>query len=273
VLSLEQFERDVQGVVDDYLARRIGERTLIDRGRAWENYPGSYRPLVLYSRDQGLPVIAAEAPTWSVSCIGQLGTEILDQFTPLERGWVAKDLHVTTGAYRDSFLSFTQDNPSHGNAGAGADEAQRRSERAFAAQVARDDTMAESIVLARLKYPGRRVLHLNGSFHSARFLGTVERLRLRDPELRIAVIDPVEVGDASAPAFSTRQLGEGTVLQLIYPSPPQFAEGEDQDVWVRSLMAKRKANICKYHLPVVDGAKGDASGTVAAPATTAPAAP
>src|SRR6266704_1316892 len=35
VVSLEQFERDVQGVVDDYLAGRIGETTLIDKGRAW----------------------------------------------------------------------------------------------------------------------------------------------------------------------------------------------------------------------------------------------
>jgi hypothetical protein len=33
-LSMEQFERDVQGVVDDYMAGRIGEDALRDRGMA-----------------------------------------------------------------------------------------------------------------------------------------------------------------------------------------------------------------------------------------------
>lgn len=46
VLSLEQFERDVQPVLDDYLAGRIGEINLVEKGRAWDNYRTSYRPLV-----------------------------------------------------------------------------------------------------------------------------------------------------------------------------------------------------------------------------------
>src|SRR6202011_4446170 len=42
VLSMEQFERDVQPVVDDYLAGRIGEATLIDKGGAGNTYGTSY---------------------------------------------------------------------------------------------------------------------------------------------------------------------------------------------------------------------------------------
>lgn len=270
VLSLEQFERDVQGVVDDYLAGRIGERTLITRGRAWENYLSSYRPLVLYARDHGLPVIAAEAPGWSISCIGQYGADILGQFTPEERAWVARELHVTPGAYRDKFRQFQSANPNHGGAGASSPEAQRKSERGFTAQVARDDTMAESIFLARLKYPGRRILQLNGNFHSEGFLGTAERLRMRDPSVRIAVIDPIEVDDVHAPAFAAEQRNAGTVLQLVYPTPAEFVENEDQNDWVRSIMAKRKATVCKYALPSLDESKGAAPSPVPA-AAPAPA--
>ncbi|MBT4741299.1 MAG: ChaN family lipoprotein, partial [Rhodospirillaceae bacterium] len=58
-LSLEQFERDVQPVLDQYLAGDIGEATLRDKGRAWDNYPVSYRPLVEYAKANGLAVIAA----------------------------------------------------------------------------------------------------------------------------------------------------------------------------------------------------------------------
>jgi uncharacterized iron-regulated protein len=49
VLSLEQFERDVQGIVDDYTAGHIGETALIEQGRAWSNYAASYRPMVEFA--------------------------------------------------------------------------------------------------------------------------------------------------------------------------------------------------------------------------------
>src|SRR5262245_66382660 len=45
-LSLEQFERDVQPVVDAYMAGELGEEPFRSRARAWDNYAESYRPLV-----------------------------------------------------------------------------------------------------------------------------------------------------------------------------------------------------------------------------------
>jgi len=251
ILSLEQFERDVQGVVNDYLAGRIGEHALIDQGHAWDNYPTSYRPLVEYARAHQEPVIAAEAPTWSIVCIGQYGPEILDQFTPVERAWVARDLHLTRDAYHDKYMEFQSGNAMHGGGGATTPEAQRKAERSFAAQAARDDTMAESIVLARHQYPGRRVFHLTGNFHAEGFLGTVTRLKLRDPTLKIAVIDPVQVADPQAPAFAADLLTQATGLELVTPTPDEFVEGEDQSDFIRSMIAKRKANPCKYTPPGV----------------------
>jgi uncharacterized iron-regulated protein len=256
ILSLEQFERDVQGVVDDYLAGRIGERALMAKGRAWDNYPTSYRPLLTYAREKQLPVIAAEAPVWSIACIGQYGPDILDEFAPTERSWVARELHVTRDAYRDKYLEFQSGSAAHGGGGAATPEAQLIAENSYAAQVARDDTMAESIVRARQQYPGRKVLHLTGGFHAEGFLGTVTRLRLRDPALKIAVIDAVEVTDPHAPEFAAELLTEATALQLVYPLPDEFVESEDQSDFINRMIAKRKANPCKY----------TPSGAAAAPA-------
>ena len=256
VLSLEQFERDVQGVLDDYLAGRIGERTLIEKGRAWTGYAASYRPLVQFAQMHHLPVIAAEAPTWAVECVGQWGTGILDEFTPAERGELAADLHVTPGAYRDKFLAFMRGSPTHeGGAAAApapapAPDAEARAGRSFAAQVVRDDTMAESIARALRKYPRYQVLQVLGSFHAEGFLGTVERLRLRDPQLRIAVIDALEVSDPRAPGFTADQARDGTALQLVYPTPDDFVEGEDPSAWMAKMMRKRASDKCKYSLPV-----------------------
>jgi len=268
ILSFEQFERDVQGVVSDYVAGRIGERALIDKGRAWDNYLTSYRPLLSYAREHQLPVIAAEAPVWSIVCIGQFGPDILEQFTPTERSWVARDLHVTSDAYRDKYMQFQSGSATHGGGGATTPEAQLKSERSFTAQVARDDTMAESIVLARRQYPGRKVLHITGGFHAEGFLGTVTRLRLRDPTLKIAVIDAVEVTDRRAPGFASDLRTDATALQLVYPLPEEFVEGEDQSDFIRSISAKRKANPCRYTPPGATAAA--AAATTVVPSATVP---
>lgn len=246
ILSLEQFERDTQPVLDAYLAGKVGENALKEKGRAWDNYPTSYRPLVEYARTRGLPVIAAEAPTWAVVCIGQWGPEILARFTPEERAWVARDLNPGTGAYRAKYMRFQAGAAAHGGGASQSPEALIKAERSLAGQTARDDTMAESIHLALKAHPGSKILHLNGNFHSAGFLGTVERLKLRDPALKIAVIDPLEVEDPKAPSFKTADLENGSILQLLYPNPPTFAPGEDMSEWVRTLMSKRKASACKY---------------------------
>ncbi len=252
VVSFEQFERDVQGVVDDYLAGRIGETALIDKSRAWNNYASSYRPLLEFAKVHHLPVIAAEAPGWVVSCVGRSGTAILDQFSPQERSWVARDIHAGPGAYRDQYMEFlggpATPGGKPGDARAAA-RAQRDAENSFAAQVTRDDTMAESIQRALERHPGYKLLHLTGSFHAAKFLGTVERLKLRNPALKIAVIDPVEVDNPDAPALPANAVADGTVLQLIYPNPEEFAAGEDMSAWMTTMHAKHTAGTCKYALP------------------------
>jgi uncharacterized iron-regulated protein len=267
ILSFEQFERDVQGVVDDYLAGRIGESALIDKGRAWNNYDASYRPLLLFAKEHHLPVVAAEAPGWSVSCVGQWGTGIFEQFTPLERSWVAAEVHVAPGAYQDKYLRFLSDSPAHGGGAAASPESAARAQRSFAAQVTRDDTMAESIERALQQHPGYKVFHLTGNFHAEGFLGTVERLRMLDPKLKLAVIEPVEVEDPAAPAFATASLREGTVLQLIYPNPDSFAEGEDSSASMKSMAHANPMNRCKYSPP---GAPAPAAQGASSPGADAP---
>ena len=92
-------------------------------------------------------------------------------------------------------------------------------------------------------------MHLTGQFHAAGFLGTVERLRLRDPGLKIAVVEAIEVDDPRAPAFGAEQRGEATALQLVYPLPESFAPNEDTSQWVGGMNAKHRAHPCKYSPP------------------------
>lgn len=267
-LSLEQFERDTQQVVDQYLAGEIGEKVLEKDARAWPNYKGSYRPLVEYAAENQLPVIAANAPKDIVICVGKKGAEILDEIPEPDRSWVAETIHVEEGAYMDKFMAIMSGGASHG---AGDDEPEEEDSgdeesdemhedsameispqmramvmKSFAAQVTRDDTMAESIARHLGDHPDRKVLHLNGNFHSASHLGTVERLTRRMPELRVAVIQPLGVEDPTAPGWTEEDLGTGDYLLLIRELPKAFVNKDRQMEFQRDLMSKRAGNECEY---------------------------
>jgi len=246
-LSLEQFERDVQPYLDDYLAGKTGEQYLRDKARAWNNYPTSYRPLVEYAKQHQLPVIAANAPKTAVICVGQKGLGILDAIPEPERSHVARQIDISEGSYRDKYMAFFANNSSHGGRTAGRPSAtmQKMAEHSFSAQAVRDDTMAESIAHHLLNNPRRQVVHLNGSFHSEDFLGAVERLARRMPELKIAVINPVQT-DSTGFDWTREKLDSGTVLLGVSRLPKDFIQEEHKREWSRMVLKKRINNKCPY---------------------------
>ena len=112
-MSLEQFERDTQSLLDLYLARKIGEEYLDERARAWKNYRSSYRPLVEFSRERQLPVIAANAPKQMVVCVDRSGLKILDKYPQDQRRHVAQDIDISDGPYRKKFLAYMHKDSPH----------------------------------------------------------------------------------------------------------------------------------------------------------------
>jgi uncharacterized iron-regulated protein len=239
-LSLEQFERDVQPVLDEYMADKIGEEALKRSGRAWPNYAEAYRPLVEFAKENKLPVIAANAPASFVRCVGQDGPEALSRATPERRGFAAAELHLDTGLYKDKFLRFLREDPLHGapETDKSKGDPTPAEERSFAAQVTRDDTMAESIFLHLQKNPGRKVVHVTGNFHVEGFLGTAERLALRAPQLKVAVVAPVEVENPRAPSLKVSDAAAGNFLVLLRASPKRYATEAEEKADIERLRAQ-----------------------------------
>jgi uncharacterized iron-regulated protein len=238
-LSLEQFERDVQNVVDDYLADRIGEEALKRSGRAWPNYAEAYRPLVEFAKENRLPVIAANAPASFVRCVGQDGPEALSRATPERRGCATTELHLNDGPYKDKFVRFLREDPLHGEPDPDTTKAPTPAElRSFAAQATRDDTMAESIALHLQRNPGRKVVHVTGNFHVESFLGTAERVAIRAPQLKIAVVAPVEVDNPRSPALKDGDAKAGNFLVLLRASPKRYVNEAEEKADVERLRAQ-----------------------------------
>jgi len=254
-LSLEQFERDTQAVLDEYLSGVIGEQHMRENARAWDNYPTSYRALVEYAKRYQLPVIAANAPKEAVICVARKGLEILDKMTEEERKHVAASIDVSGSAYKEKYMRFLSSNPSHGGAShkTKSDDAKSQmkantamiamAERSFAAQAVRDATMAESIASYMQNNPQHQLLHLTGHFHSKNFLGTVQRLVNRMPDLKVAVINPVSLTQEKR-RWSKPDLDTGSVLLLVNKLPQNFVQEDNAMQWSREILRQRMDNEC-----------------------------
>lgn len=213
VLSLEMFERDVQGVLDDYLAGRIGEQDFLARSRPWPRYATDYRRLVELAKERRWPVIAANVPRPLASAIGRRGLAALDTLTPTDRANAARENVCPQDDYRlrfmESMRSHSPGAPATATAAATAERVDSlptaTAERFYLAQCVKDETMAESIVNARLAAPRNAiVVHYDGAFHSDYAQGTVSRVKRRQPEWNVAVVTAVPVPDPAVAPIVTR---------------------------------------------------------------------
>ena len=183
ILSFEMFERDVQSAVDAYLKGEITEAEFLQQSRPWGNYDPDYKSLLEYAKREGLPVVAANIPREYASRVVRNGSEFLETLSPAEKALMAREISAPPGSYKDSFLHTMGMVTAHGMPGDA-----NVMDRLFYAQCMKDDTMAESIKMALDAHPKYMLIHYNGDFHSRSYLGTVERLKSRNPKLRIKII-------------------------------------------------------------------------------------
>jgi len=212
-LSLEMFERDVQYVLDEYLADLITERDLIASGRAWKNYASDYRPLVEFAKERRMPVIAANAPRRYVDRVSRLGAASLDQLEPEGRRFLPPLPYANASeAYAARFARAMKEHPR-----TGSPPVPDSAERSLEAQSLWDASMADSIAKFLTTNPGSRILQVNGSFHTSHQLGVVEHLLRYRPQTRILVVTIVR--NKSFPTFDAATMyGEGEFVVVTDPT-------------------------------------------------------
>lgn len=209
VLSLEMFERDVQPVLDDYLAGRIDEAAFLKASRPWPNYAVDYRPLVEFAKAKGWKVIAANVPRPVASAVSRGGLPAITALSATERPWAAAAFWCPQDDY------FTRFGASMGGHGPSTPEGMRMF---YEAQCVKDETMAESIVQARAAASGALVIHMNGSFHSDFRDGTAERVTRRGVK-NVLVISAMPVPDLDAvKPREARRRGEWLIYTLRVPT-------------------------------------------------------
>jgi uncharacterized iron-regulated protein len=201
VLSLEMFERDVQRVVDEYLADLITEDHFLASSRPWDGYETRYRPLVEFAKAHGLDVVAANAPRRYVNRASRLGRASLGELSPEARAWLPP-LPYPEGStrYRAQWDSLMGPAAAH----------MRGSP--FDGQTLWDASMGQKVAEAVAAHPDALVLHLAGSFHVASFTGTPEALEHYRPGTRALVVVAVPAEERGTLGDDRVGLGDFVVL-------------------------------------------------------------
>lgn len=190
-LAMEQFERDVQPHLDAYvkLKNPSSRQELIKarieflgKSRPWPNY-ADYAPMIEFSRESGMDVIAANIPRRLASRVSKEGAEVREKFTDDEKSWSARELVAEDGGYKDKFFGLMGRMGDHADNSAIAGM--------FRAQSYKDDTMAESIVDWIAQGSSRKVVLTVGRFHSAEGLGIPEKIAGLNPKLKVAMLTGV----------------------------------------------------------------------------------
>lgn len=89
VLSMEMFSRDVQHIMDEYLADLITDSHFRSSSSPWVNYATDYSPLVDFSKVHSIAVVAANAPRRYVNRVTRLGPDALYDLPDYVRDFLA----------------------------------------------------------------------------------------------------------------------------------------------------------------------------------------
>jgi uncharacterized iron-regulated protein len=213
-ISTEQFERDVQGALDDFLSGRLDEEAFLKAARPWKNYAEHYRPIIEFAKENKLPVIAGNVPRRIASTVSS-GKQPATEDHP----FLPRNTTTTKNAYWEKFQATMQ-----GHMGA---DGETKMEQFFASQCLKDDAMAEAITdfIAINAHQPRIVIHLCGHFHSDYGLGTVSRVIQRRPLTRVSVVtmESLEKNDSQTEESNLRDRAHFT-FWTIKNSKPETKE-------------------------------------------------
>lgn len=184
-LSMEMFEADNQSKLNNFLADTLSEENFLAASRPWPNYRTDYAPLVNFAKEKKMPVIAANVPRFLAAHVAKNNASTEGVEAQYQQ-WLPKHTYAPEGAYKDKFYAQMS------SPAAPMKMPPQRLAAVYAAQCLKDDKMAESIAAFADAHQNMQILHINGCFHSDAHLGTAQKLEALRPELKIAVITPLE---------------------------------------------------------------------------------
>jgi uncharacterized iron-regulated protein len=222
-LSLEMFDRDVQTVMNEYLLGFVKEKTFRKDARVWGNYK-DYRPMVELAKKNKLNVICANAAGRYSNLAGSKGQKtLMDLPEESKRNFAPLPYDTASGKYYDKLtkLSLQDMTPKKDTSlKMPSPKMPVMSFNLVMAQSLWDATMAFSIYEYLKENKGKKVMHVNGRFHSDEGFAVVTQLKKYSPSTKILIISSGT--DESFPEIDWnkhKQLGDYIII--TDPSVPK----------------------------------------------------
>jgi len=178
-IGMEFFQRPFQKHLDAYVKGEISEREMLKKTEyfnRWRVDYRQYRPVLGYAREHGIPLVALDVSTELRVKAGRQG---LDSFSDEEKAKIPADMDRDNEEYRqyihDAFDQFHK-------------MPEERFETFLQAQILREETMAESIVLYLEAQPERKMIVLAGFGHFIFGVGVPDRVQRRQAMDAVSVI-------------------------------------------------------------------------------------
>jgi uncharacterized iron-regulated protein len=181
MMGMEMFEHHQQEKLDAYLNGTTDDSEFKTSSDFWNNYVTDYKPLVDFCKKNQIPVIGTNIKRIYARWVSKGGIEGLDSIAdlPIPLPFV---VNYELSSYQQMREMFS----GHGGG--------MNLDYFIAAQAIKDATMAYRIHKNR---NGRKVFHVNGSFHSDLKEGIIHYLLQLEPNLRVMNISTVEQDDIS----------------------------------------------------------------------------
>lgn len=199
VLGLEMFEFDNQLALDTSKAISSKNRNI----RFWPNYTEDYAPIVDEFKEKGRYILASNTPRWVASSVMRGGFSVLDTLNPSFRKFIPSSpipFDSTLGCYAKMLEMFA----GHGKVNYNFPRAQ-----------AIKDAVMGFRITEQLKL-GKKVFHLNGSWHSDNYEGIVYYLKQYSPNSKVLVISTETVENFDNPKGKKREGLKGT-YNFLFP--------------------------------------------------------
>ena len=206
VLTLEMFERDVQYILDEYMADLITETHFQSSARPWGNYDPDYRRLVEFAKANRIPVVAANAPRRYVNLASRLGRPAIDALPESARRYLPPlPYPAAAPAYKAEWDALM------------GDAAMHMQGDPLDGQTLWDASMGHAITTAIDSHANALVVHLAGGFHVENHTGTPDAIQHYRPGTRSMVVAIRPADDPAA--FGPDRMGLGDFVVLTQAPP------------------------------------------------------
>jgi len=204
-LAMEFFERNTQADLDAYLAGTLDREAFLKQTKRPKAYLKTHGPLIDFCKEQGIPVIAANAPRKLVTGYRK-SEEDYEAYragvSDEERAWLPEESEEIDDEYRARFVKMM---------------GEKRGASYFRSQSLWDDAMAEAMVDFRAEHPNHRILFIVGGFHVQEGFGTITKYRNRRGKDEVRIISMGRSKEAHLP-FDEEDLGKADLI-LLTPVP------------------------------------------------------